>query len=179
MTGETVRRETCLPIHQLEISNEKLWAGKHWSTLRLNYGRAPYFEHHARFFEQVYTRSWTQLSDLIAELTSYLLDAFGIRTKLYFSSQMEIAGKKDDLVLNLCRELAATAYLSGPLGRNYLREEAFDSLGIELRYDDYQHPTYPQAYSGFEPYMAAIDLLFNVGPGSLATITRTQEQVAP
>ncbi len=71
--------------------------------------------------------------------------------------------------LNLCRELGATVYLSGPLGRNYLREELFSHEQIAVRYDDYQHPVYPQVYPGFEPYMAAIDLLFNCGPGKSGT----------
>lgn len=167
-----------LPINRIEIDNEKPWGRKHWSTLRLNYARAPYFQDHARFFDDIYQRSWTKLSDLVIEVTRYLLDTFGIQTKLIFSSQLAIAGKKEELLLNLCRELGATEYLSGPLGRNYLRQEVFHSHAISVRYDDYQHPTYPQAYSGFEPFMAAIDLLFNVGPGSLAVITKAQEQVA-
>lgn len=167
-----------LPINRIEIDNEKPWGRKHWSTLRLNYARAPYFQDHARFFDDIYQRSWTKLSDLVIEVTRYLLDTFGIQTKLIFSSQLAIAGKKEELLLNLCRELGATEYLSGPLGRNYLRQEVFHSHAISVRYDDYQHPTYPQAYSGFEPFMAAIDLLFNVGPGSLEVIRKAQEQVA-
>lgn len=165
-----------IPINEIEISNEKKWAVKHWQSLRLNYAKAPFFDQHAPFFEELYTRSWQRLNDLMGEITTYLLDAFGIRTKLCFSSRMKTSGKKDELVLNLCRELGATVYLSGPLGRNYLREDIFQSKGITVRYDDYQHPTYPQAHSGFEPYMAALDLLFNNGPKSLGIILSNQQQ---
>ena len=79
--------------------------------------------------------------------------------------------------MNLCRELGAKTYLSGPLGRNYLREDIFQSSGIAVRYDDYRHPMYPQAHPGFEPYMAALDLLFNAGPASLKIILQGQEKV--
>jgi hypothetical protein len=126
------------------------------------------------FFEGIYARPWVKLADLTRELTEYLLDAFAIKTKLYFSSQMNASGKKDELVLNLCRELGATEYLSGPLGRNYLREELFHERKIAVRYDDYRHPEYPQVYPGFEPYMAALDLLFNAGPASLEIILNNQ-----
>jgi len=166
-----------LPIHEIEIANEKKWAVKHWQSLRLNYANAPYFAEHAAFFEGVYSRPWDRLSDLAREITAYLLDAFGIKTRLYFSSEMNISGKKDELVLNLCRELGTTTYLSGPLGRNYLREDLFHGNGIAVRYDDYRHPTYPQAHPGFEPYMAALDLLFNAGPASLKIILEGQEKV--
>lgn len=166
-----------LSIHEIGIANEKKWSPKHWQTLRLNYSKAPFFSQHAAFFEGIYARPWEKLADLIREITAYLLDAFGIGTKLYFGSQMKASGKKDELVLNLCRELGATAYLSGPLGRNYLREELFGQHNIAVRYDDYRHPTYPQVHPGFEPYMAAIDLLFNAGPASREILLKDQERI--
>jgi hypothetical protein len=166
-----------LPINALGIAGGKPWASKHWETLRLNYSKAPFFSPHAAFFESIYARPWEKLADLTREITAYLLDAFGIGTKLYFSSQMKASGKKDELVLNLCRELRATVYLSGPLGRNYLREELFGEHNIAVRYDDYHHPTYSQVHHGFEPYMAAVDLLFNAGPASREILLTDQERI--
>jgi hypothetical protein len=174
---KTAGRFGDLAINQVETANEKLWTPKHWQTVRLNYSKAPFFDQHAAFFEGIYSRPWEKLADLTGETTAYLLDAFGIRTKAYFSSQMKASGKKDELVLNLCRELGATVYLSGPLGRNYLREELFSNQDIAVRYDDYRHPAYPQAYPGFEPNMAAMDLLFNAGPASLEIILKNQERI--
>ena len=34
---------------------------------------------------------------------------------------------------------------------------------IDVKWHSYEHPTYPQRFHGFEPYMSIIDLLFNVG----------------
>ena len=96
---------------------------------------------------------------------------------MHFSSQMKASGRKDELVLNLCQEVGATTYLSGPLGRHYLCEEKFREAGIEVIYHDYREPSYPQAYSGFEPHMAAIDLLFNCGPNSLEILSKNQTLV--
>ena len=166
-----------LPIHELEIATESPWASKHWETLRLNYSHAPFFDQHSGFFRDVYTRTWLKLADLMREVTGYLLEVFSIRTKLYFSSQMKGRGKKDELVLNLCRELGATVYLSGPMGRKYLREELFGEHNIAVRYDNYHHPVYSQVYPGFEPFMAAIDLLFNAGPASREILLKDQERI--
>jgi hypothetical protein len=174
---KTASRFGDLCIHEIEIANERQWAAKHWQTLRLNYSKAPFFAQHAPFLEGIYARPWGKLADLAREITAYLLDAFGIRTKLYFSSEMKASGKKDELVLNLCREVRATIYLSGSLGRNYLREELFREHQIAVRYDDYHHPEYRQVYPGFEPYMAALDLLFNAGPASLEIILKNQEPI--
>ena len=164
-----------LPIQGLKIAGGRPWAAKHWETLRLNYSKAPFFDQHARFFEGIYARPWENLSDLAREITAYLLAAFEIKTKLYFGSEMKASGKKDELVLNLCCELGATEYLSGPLGRNYLREDLFREHAIALRYDDYHHPVYSQVYRGFEPFMAALDLLFNAGPASRGILLNVHE----
>jgi hypothetical protein len=176
---QTAGRFGDLPIKQVEIANQKPWAPKHWQTLRLNYSKAPFFDEYAGFFESIYARRWEKLAELAHEITAYLLNAFGIGTKLYFSSEMSASGKKGELVLNLCRELGATMYISGMLGRNYLQEELFVQHGIAVRYDEYRHPVYPQVYPGFEPYMAAIDLLFNCGPASLEIMMKNQDRITP
>ena len=72
------------------------------------------------------------LNDHVRETTSCLLSAFGIRTPVLFSSDLNVAGKKDELVLNVCKAVGATHYLSGPLGRDDLREEYFEQAGIAV-----------------------------------------------
>jgi hypothetical protein len=155
-----------LPINRLEIVDDSRWDEKHWATLRLNYAKAPYFAQHAPFFEKVYGQRWDSFIDLVWQITRYLLEAFNITTPLLFSSAMKVEGRKDELVLNLCRSVGANVYLSGPLGRNYLREELFQEAGVNVVYHDYHHPTYPQVFPGFEASMCALDLLFNCGPDS-------------
>lgn len=167
-----------LPINQVEIANETPWASKHWTALRMNYGKSPFFPEHADFFQTIYQRRWNKLVDLTGQITDYLVEAFRITTPRYFSSELKVGGKKDELVLNICRRLGAKVYLSGPMGRNYLREEMFQDAGITIRYHDYSHPTYPQTYPGFESYMAAVDLLFNMGQRSLENLSPSRELIA-
>ena len=80
---------------------------------------------------------------------------------------------------DLCRRAEASTYLSGALGRNYIRETIFDACGIRVRYQDYQHPSYPQTgQSRFEPFMGVIDLLVNCGPDSLRILMQGQEMIS-
>jgi hypothetical protein len=165
-----------LRIHQLEFADsEGHWTRRHWDTLRFNYARARHFAQHAPFFEKVYGKPWGHLNDLLRETTGYVLNALQIRCPLVYSSAMQVSGAKDELVLNICQTVGATVYLSGPLGRNYLREELFRNAGIEVIYHDFKHPVYPQAFPGFEPYMSAVDLLFNCGPQSREIMMKGQE----
>lgn len=165
-----------LAINQLRIADVASWRRKHWDSLRFNYAHSPWFGAHAGFFESLYARTWRTLAPLMTETTNYVLEAFGIETKLMFSSQMDVAGARDALVLNLCAAVGADAYLSGPLGRDYLDAGDFRDAGIELRFHDYLHPEYTQVQGGFEPFMAAVDLLFNHGPDSAAILRSGQKE---
>lgn len=156
-----------MPINTIEIDNTQHWAAKHWRSIAQNYAHAPYFREHAPFFERVYQSQWTLLVDLCGAIRDYLLAAIGIETPAMLASVLDPPGKRDELVLNTCIALRADTYFSGSLGRNYLREDLFRAARINVVYQDYVHPTYPQQGRGaFEPNLSAIDLLFNCGPAS-------------
>jgi len=168
-----------LAINTLEIDQRSAWGQKHWRTIEQNYRKAPFFAQHAAFFQTVYRKDWRLLSDLCRVLTEYLLDALGISTPLRYSSTMEPEGVKDMLVLSLCKRAGADTYLSGPLGRNYLRESLFSEGGVTVRYHDYHHPHYPQlGPRPFDASMSVIDLLFNCGPESLAVLCSGQHHAS-
>ena len=164
-----------LELNQIEIDPESNWAEKHWNTLRSCYGKTPYFKEHTAFFEQLYGKKLRLLSELNTDVTDYLFkQAFGINTAFVYSSTLDARSQKDDLILDICLELKATKYISGPFGRDYLNIRKFSEAGIEVVYHDFIHPEYQQAFPGFEPYMSAIDLLFNCGPNSIDILKENQ-----
>ncbi len=159
-----------LAIHQLQLADDDRWRKKHWETLVANYRRAPYFAEHAPFFETLFKTPGSNFNPLLREMLVYLCRALGIDTPLSFSSEMAVDGKKDELVLALCRSLGATTYFSGALGRQYLREPLFHESRMRVVYQDYAHPSYRQMTPEFLPYMGIVDLLFNCGPQSLSIV---------
>ncbi len=50
--------------------------------------------------------------------------------------------------------------------------DEFAKEGIKVIFQDYKYPNYPQLYGSFEPYMSAVDLLFNCGPESLSILKK-------
>jgi WbqC-like protein family len=160
-----------LALDALEISDDERWAERHWRTLQANYARAPHFAEHDAFFREAYARPWSRLVELCRETTAYLLSAFGIETPVVRSSELGTTSAKDDLLVEICRAVGGTTYISGPFGRDYIRRDVFEEAGIELRFHDYAHPQYEQAFPGFEPYMSAVDLLFCHGAASRAILT--------
>jgi hypothetical protein len=154
-------------INSLKIAGDSAWADKMWRSIEANYKRTPYFAQYAPAVETALKQERVDFGRMVNGMTATLLRLFEIDQKIIFSSDLSVVGAKDELVVNLCKQVGATSYISGPLGREYLIRKKFDEAGIELLFHDYKHPQYPQAFSGFQPYMSAIDLLFNVGPDSL------------
>jgi hypothetical protein len=163
------------PIREARINNTVDWQQAHWKTLTYIYSRAPFFRHHTPFFESFYAQQWSVLGDLNIAAIEHLARTLGIGCRFVRASELSIGGTKAELVLNLCKAVGATVYISGVNGRDYLDGEAFRREGVALRFQAYQEPHYRQLYGAFEPFMSVVDLLFNYGESSLHTIMAGQE----
>lgn len=162
-------------LNEAELDVKQPWQNKHWKTLSLNYAKAPYFSKYADFFEETYNNEWKTLLKLNLHLTRYLLNQLGINTELVMASELAVDGKKSDLVLNICKKLEATTYLSGALGKDYLEIENFENNDIEVVFQQYLHPEYKQMFPGFVSHLSIVDLLFNHGPESLNILMNKKE----
>jgi len=155
-------------IREVRINNEgsPRWREKCWTSMTQHYRNTPHWLTHAGFFENLYRAEWVRLVDLNEAIIRYLLHAFSIPTQILKSSDMKVEGVGGDLLLNICRKVGSNEYLSGVSGRDYLNPESFAQAGVAVRFQEFHHPIYSQAYEPFLPCMSAIDLLFNYGPSS-------------
>ena len=60
-----------------------------------------------------------------SHLLSYFLDFLDIDTKIVYLSSLNVFGKKQDLIINLCKHFSASDFIFGALGKNYVQEEKF------------------------------------------------------
>ena len=84
----------------------------------------------------------------------------------------EISDQKDQRVIDICREVGADRYLSGPAAKDYIRSDIWDGCGVELEYIVYDYLPYRQTQEPFLPNMSIVDVLMNMGPGSLDEVMR-------
>ena len=157
------------------IDNSLPWRKKHLKTLRQHYCKTPFFEKYFSRCQKLYEKDWEFLFDLCLETIVFLREELGIETSLLRSSEMKTCGEKTERLLSICQKQSATHYLSGESARDYILEEDFSRQNIELEYQKYEHPKYPQRYSGFVPQLSAIDLLFNCGEQSLSILKQGEQ----
>ncbi|MFC4303413.1 WbqC family protein [Cohnella boryungensis] len=153
-------------INEVEISN-KLWAKKHFNTLKMNYSKTPYFHRYLAFLEHVYLeREWCYLSELNQYLIKIISKEFlGIETLFADSREYSASGVSLDRLIDLLKQVQADTYISGPAANSYIKSESFFEAGIELVYKDYSgYPEYPQLNPPFDHYVSIMDLLFHTGP---------------
>jgi len=158
-------------LRDVEINNSTPWWKKHLGTLKQSYGKAPYFRDYFPIFEEGYGRRWERLFDLDMFFIEQLMKALGLERPLSLSSSLSEEGDRNGRLISICRHFGADRFYEGKAGEDYMDIERFRESGIEVVFQDYQHPEYPQLYGEFIPYLSVVDLLLNMGPESLSIIT--------
>ena len=154
-----------LPINEVEIGNESEpdWARRHWRTLKCNYSKAPFWDKYSDFFEEAYSKKWQRLVDLNMHLIRGIMRFLRIDRPLVMASSLCVSGKGSDLVLAQCKAVGAKVQLSGSGARSYLNLDTFERSGIEVVFQNFQHPVYPQLHGQFVPNLSVVDYLFCTG----------------
>lgn len=153
-------------IYEAEIVQEG-WQKQHLTAIQFNYGRAPFLSQYKDLLDWLYTVKHENLSQFNQQTTKLICEKLGIKTQFVNSVELNTSGAKDDRLINICQQLGATYYLSGPAARDYIDEQKFHNAGIELEYKSYSdYPEYPQLFPPFEHFVSVLDLLFNCGPDS-------------
>lgn len=151
-------------INEVEADPRVPWRRKHQRALEMEYAKAEFKgELHAHFGE-FFEGTAQNLADIAIQSVECLMRAFGIATPLYRSSRLAVEGDRNTRLLAICRKLEATHYLSGVAAQAYLDEGLFRAERIEVEWQNYVHPVYPQLHGPFISHLSAIDALLNLGP---------------
>ena len=155
-------------ILDVEIDNRTPWARKHVASIRQAYARAPHLARYLPALEEVLQRPWQQLVDLDMACAALMAEWLGLSRRIERSSVLGTTGERSERLVNMCRHLGASTYLSGDSAEAYLDIPLFEAHGIAVEWQRYAHPTYPQLHGAFVPFMSALDLVLNCGDESAA-----------
>jgi hypothetical protein len=157
-------------ISEIEINNTTRWNVKHLGTIKQAYNKTPYYSRYIDFFEDTYNQEWNMLTELNEYMLLWFLDVLGIKVNYHNAKDWNFQGNKSELVLDMCNQLGAKDYIFGSQGMGYADVSSFKKCNVNVSFQDYSHPIYPQFGNEFIPYLSIIDLLFNCGDDSLSYI---------
>lgn len=168
-----IHHSNTLRIREVEVASAN-WHRKHLRTLSQSYARAPHASDMLPLISQWYARAGTQsrLSAVnrvfIGEIARFLgIGARFVEVESVLSDAEHDALMPSERLVELCRRLGATSYLSGPAARDYLQPEQFSRADIDLEWFDYQdYPEYPQLHGQFEHGVSVLDLILMLGSQS-------------
>jgi len=161
------------PFGEVEIASAD-WRKKHFNFLCNAYRKHPYASEMLPLLEQFYAVEYRLLIDAVLASMSISFDLFGIEAQIVRQSAMayDRTLRRADLVVALVRASGANCYLSGTGARSYLDESLFPD-GVALRYNQFQHPVYPQQGAAeFREGLACLDVLFNLGKRGARALLR-------
>ena len=113
--------------------------------------------------KEVYLNDYSNVADLNIALNTFISNQFGIKPKIFRSSELLSHAKREERVIDLSLEVGATTYISGNGARVYQDESHFNERGLKLEYMDYSPIEYPQLWGDFIENMSVLDYIFNCG----------------
>lgn len=149
-------------INQIMLSDTD-WRKENLKLLDLNYRKAPFFGEIMPFVLDLYAYECHDLVGFNMKSLEMLLKLFDIQIEKVFSSNMDIQGTSNEMNVDILKKMNAKSYLSGVGAKAYFDPKPFEDANIEVIWQNFNHPVYPQLYGDFIPYLSSIDLLFNCG----------------
>ncbi len=158
-----VNSSISMQIKDVKIDPTQNWQKKHAKKIAQLYAKTPFFDDVYAVFEHVWRKKYNFLIDAVIDSVQCTTEYLGIKTKTVFSSEVDATGDKNQKLVDICKSLGADKYYSGLSAQNYMDIELFSSNGIEVAFQHYEHPIYPQIHGDFVSHLSNIDLLFNCG----------------
>lgn len=153
-------------IRKVEICNETDWQRKHLQSIRQNYANAPYLKEYFPILESIYRENNHLLINLNLNIIKFFWDALGLKTELYFQSELGVTGKGTELIINICKHLQADTYMTFPIVEKYLDILRMNQSGLQIEFSSFHPPVYPQLWGEFIYNLSTLDVLLNCGEKS-------------
>jgi len=145
------------------------WQTKIEDKLKAWYGKAPYYDTVAPLVYQAIAETQDSMFCINGRLLLLIRDWLGIDGLLVCSSELSARGTSTELLVNLCKAVGGSLYLSGSGGKNYQDELLFDRADIGVIYNNVQWPEVAEGTWKLRPQLSILDPLFHFG------IDRTKE----
>lgn len=162
--GVSLPRGRTTLINETQINDEN-WIDRHLKSLRHAYKRSREFENHFPKIEEMLLSKVDEnnLCRLNVNLTQEIAELMSIKTKFLLASEIAKPNDKNARLIDICKELNAKTYVSGPAAKAYIEESEFLAENIDLEFFTYKTREYSQLFGKFEAGVSIVDTILNTG----------------
>jgi len=153
-------------LSEVMLSDKDNWRKENLSLLRQNYSSAPHFDSIFSEVRKIYDDDHERLIDFNMAFLDMALRLLKIEVTMSLASSYSVASKSSQRLIDLVKMVEGENYLTGVGSRDYLDEELFKQVGIQVIWQEFVHPRYSQCHEGFVPNLSCLDLFFNYGEDS-------------
>ena len=153
-------------ILDVKIDHNSNFTSKFIKTIQHSYNKSKFYNDYSKKIFDIFLKKEKNLLKLNVELINYFCEILNIKTKMSFSSNLNIFTKKQELIKDICKLKRCTKYVSTAGAKNYLNIDEFMKAGIELKFFHLNDFKYSQLGTKFIPKLSIMDLVFNEGPKS-------------
>lgn len=158
------RDQVFVTLNEMEIDSAALARSKGLKTIEQNYRKAPHFSTIFPIIERYFLSHENLLVRRNLEFIEAVCKMLHITTLRIKSSDLHCATHSNELLIEIITQMNGTAYLCGGGAEGYQDDELFHKAGLDVVYQNFRHPVYPQFQGGdFKPGLSIIDALMNCG----------------
>lgn len=143
------------------------WASRQMNALQNYYRKAKCRREILPILEDFFQRGYPTICQWTCASMELVRELLDISTPVIYQSSIDYErdNRRSDLVYAICNAIGADTYLSGRGGSMaYLDREKFAENGVNIVFQDFQHPVYSQCSTEeFVPGISVLDMLFNCG----------------
>ncbi len=138
-----------VPIRDITIDYKQKWSNNHWRAIQSAYGKAPFFDYYAPYFEQEFKANYATLFKLNSQLLTLCLKL--LKLKLSPKVLQEYSKNAPEGIIDFRSQIHP--------------KKSLDSLTW------FKPKVYHQIFGkDFVPNMSILDLLFCMGPDTLEVL---------
>lgn len=160
------KKEGCLKknFNQILVDDSIEWQKRQQEFIWNNYKKTEFFDEIWKEIQIIFNKKYVYLFDVLIDSIEIEKKIFGINTEIILQSEIPHIDNlfKNELLVNLCKAVNAEKYLSGNGAKKYMDIEIFKEAGIDVEYQNFKYPLYPQ-FENFIPNLSALDILFHCG----------------
>lgn len=145
-------------------------------TIKLSYGKAPYFDRYFDLIENYFNDSEEFICERNIKFIDNICSLLQIKTPKKRSSEFNWSTSGTELILDIMKKYEGTTYLVGGGSTEYFKPELLLSNGINVEEQNFIHPDYTH-FNADKKYhgLSVIDALFNIGHENLIKLIKNSD----